>query len=241
MTFHAFLAPLVNALLIVVSGVISFFTARTNFPEGIVSTSNSNMEQDSVFDGYKVAALLRRLPLPADLIPAILDFADFTHRIPGAECSDHFRISQHQSGRIYIATRLSKVYPIALRAIHFTTTSRDQGYSWDTNNHGTYNGSWTWFDAGTLEDHQFNGEFNFLPSTRIAGKKICHNVHAGREYKTHTITWRIDDPDEFIKAAFREVKSGKPIAVAVCAQFPAWVNDIQHAKIEFDIQPVRKV
>ena len=109
------------------------------------------------------------------------------------------------------------------------------------NSHGTYNGSWTWFEAGTLEDNQLNGEFNFLPSTRVDGKNICSNVHAGRVYKTHTALWRVTDDDDYIQAVFRDVKKGRPIAIAVCARFPAWVNDVRYAKIEFDIQPVRRV
>ncbi|RMZ84015.1 hypothetical protein DV737_g1402, partial [Chaetothyriales sp. CBS 132003] len=192
-------------------------------------------------DVFKVAVLLRRLRLPDDLIPSILDHADYTYRITGSERNEHFHLGHHQSGRIYTAARLQNVVPASLRAIHFTTISKDQGFSWDTGNHGTYNGSWTWFEAGLLDDNQLNGEFNFLPSTRIDGKTICTNVHAERRYRTHTTTWRITDDDEFIQKVFQGVKEGKPVAVAICARFRAWVNNVKFARIQFDLQPVRKV
>lgn len=34
------------------------------------------------------------------------------------------------------------------RKIVFSMRSRDQGWSGDRANHGTYKASWTWFDAG---------------------------------------------------------------------------------------------
>ncbi|RMZ79783.1 hypothetical protein DV738_g3260, partial [Chaetothyriales sp. CBS 135597] len=193
-------------------------------------------------DVFRVAVLLRRLGLPDDVIPCILDHADYTYRVTGSECTEHFHLGYHQSGRIYTAARLkTNVVPASLRAIHFTTISKDQDFSWDTSNHGTYNGSWTWFEAGLLHDNRLNGEFNFLPSTRIDGKTICINVHAERRYRTHTTTWRITDDDDFIQKVFQGVKDGKPVAVTICARFRAWVNNVKFARIEFDLQPVRKV
>src|SRR6478735_2823695 len=37
-------------------------------------------------------------------------------------------------------------YPV--RKVVFTIRSKDQGWSSDTENRHTYNGSWTWFEAG---------------------------------------------------------------------------------------------
>jgi hypothetical protein len=46
--------------------------------------------------------------------------------------------------------RMSRVEQLQkpARKVVFTIKSKDQGWGGDHNDHGTYNGSWTWFDAG---------------------------------------------------------------------------------------------
>ena len=37
------------------------------------------------------------------------------------------------------------------------------------------------------------------------------------------------------------LRVGSLVAITMCAAFPAWVNYAESAKIEFDVQPVRKM
>ncbi|KAI9871191.1 MAG: hypothetical protein M1823_008519, partial [Watsoniomyces obsoletus] len=71
-------------------------------------------------------------------------------------------------------------------------------------------------------------------------KRIITNIHAEAEFRTHCAIWDHHDDDPDIQAAFKALKAGKLIAITMCAAYPAWINYALLAKIDFDVQPVRK-
>ncbi|KAL9638966.1 MAG: hypothetical protein Q9204_001293 [Flavoplaca sp. TL-2023a] len=121
-----------------------------------------------------------------------------------------------------------------LRRIIFRFRSKDQGHSWDHMNHGTYDGSWTWFEAvvqngkacgpdgpdlhGALED-QVRKKF-----------ELQRNRHAGRWFENYEVVFEDGDP------RMAELKSllseGDVLQLRTCARFPAWINNVDEAKVE---------
>ena len=94
---------------------------------------------------------------------------------------------------------------------------------------GTYNGSFTWFDAEVL---QLN---NTTPSTDETSQKarlIQHNVTASLDWRLHTITWNRDSQDSTTKAWIEQLKPGDTIAVFARAQFPGWVNFVRSVRVD---------
>lgn len=98
-------------------------------------------------------ALLLRFRLPADLVPVVLDHAELWVPIATATSlrQDVDKISQTQSPKLQVALTVPKA---GIRRVRFTIVSRDQGWSSYGKDHGTYNGSWTWFEAGVRGLHR---------------------------------------------------------------------------------------
>lgn len=184
---------------------------------------------------FQVALLLRRLPIPADIIPSILDYAQFWAHTPGIENDQSFVVAQRNSGVVHTVTPIPEhIHRASVRSVIFTTVSHDQGWSWDTTNQGTYNGSYTWFEAGLLN-----------PQTSTQTLENCRtiitNVHASKEEKEHRVEWFCSDPDPYIQFIFRRLREGESIGINICAMFAGWQNMMKRSSIAFTFQPVRKV
>lgn len=130
----------------------------------------------------------------------------------------------------------------------FVIESRDQGWSSYPDDHGTYRGSWTWFeakkgDASILgeEEGERNSEGQDLHSdlnvrdpaelpSMVEGREIVRNIHAGQLWHKHVISWAADDEDangEWV----RDMKRGDVIVLSAHARFPGWTNRVRNAKI----------
>ncbi|OAG42748.1 hypothetical protein AYO21_03031 [Fonsecaea monophora] len=178
---------------------------------------------------------------------------------------EHSRNS-HKPGLIYVEAELPDTLPPkALRSITFSTSSRDQGHTTEMQDVGTYRNSKTWFeveiyppgqsvrsadeeDMSSSEDEeepppkpprksQVEGElvFDFPP------RKIITNIHAGQEFKTHTVTWHYDDEDPDIRRLIRTMGAGWKVAISVWAQAHTWENYIRSARIDCRVHTVRKL
>jgi hypothetical protein len=193
---------------------------------------------DTKSEVFRKAVALRHLNLPSELIPSILDHAECYYRVfktQTREVAGYYNMNN--SGSVIVTASLPKdIAPTSLRRIIFTTVSHDQGFSWDRPNHGTYGGSWTWFGV-------ISGDESVLtdPGFRKEGRKIISNLHASFEYRTHTVVWECDDEEPEIQEVFKDLRQGKSVAITACAAFPAWENSVLLAKIDFDVQPVRKM
>lgn len=221
---------------------------RVRFSDPIIDRDVSPMmdtkEPESLTrrDVFHTAFLLRQ-KLPAELVPDILDFAEYWLRTR-TSTNEMLCISMHDlhscveggppEGHPYLTT--SSIGKDGLTGLHqvrkvvFTIDSKDQGYSWDSEWHGTYEHSHTWFEA-TVEDDGTDQPFQ--------GRKITANVHAGREYKTHVISWSRDSNDGDESLWVRNLRRGQVITLRAWAQFPAWENNINSAQIDVYTAAVR--
>lgn len=176
----------------------------------------------SLDDILQTALILRQALIP-DLVPDILNNAEYWLKTTNARTED-VGIHQSQAGFVYLRSqRISVPMPHAIRRVEFKITSHDQGWA-DNPSH-----SWTWFEAGIEREpnHEPDGD-----SEKVTMKKrLCENVAASREKKTHTIVWDDDAEDEEEREWLRALKTGDSVLVTVHARFPGWINNVQSAEI----------
>ncbi|KAL8780401.1 MAG: hypothetical protein Q9213_006486 [Squamulea squamosa] len=121
-----------------------------------------------------------------------------------------------------------------LRRITFRFRSKDQGWSWDTENHGTYAGSWTWFEAVVPggEIDMSNSDDSDDEGTGQVKKRfeLQRNRHAGSQYEDYEIVF--EDGDARMTELKNALTEGDILELRACARFGAWVNHVEEAKVE---------
>lgn len=186
-------------------------------------------------DAFKISLLLRTLPLPPDVIPDILDFAGVFVYVTATTNTQGQVVNERSAGIVHSVTPIPpNIHRLSVRSVVFTTVSHDQGWSWDKASHGTYGGSWTWFEAGMLMPQVKN------PTLQDC-RKIITNVHACKDDRRHRVEWFYDDPDPYIQLIFRRLRAGDSIGINVCALYPGWQNLVKESSIGFTFQPVRRM
>lgn len=122
-----------------------------------------------------------------------------------------------------------------IRKIVFTFRSQDQGWSSYPQHHGTFEHSWTWFDAAVVnrstDSVQAAGDDTncldaLLDSPNIRRHLIQYNRHGIGTAEQYTITMY---PGQEI---FADLEVGDQILLVACTRFPGWENHIEDAGIE---------
>jgi hypothetical protein len=247
----------------IVLPILSFLLLRRYLLHKFSSPYISSMSVSSPLDSrewtreeiYQAAFLLRQ-KLPAELVPAILDYAECWFKTTSIMERD-IQVTEYDlikrddgnggtrdEGVRYLFTDpigmegLSGLHPV--RRVVFTIESNDQGQSWDRDWHGTYDHSWTWFEAVVSN---FDEEDD---APLREGKRILCNLHASRAPMRHVVEW--DHADEERKYPFSEggdaewverLVRGQRIGITAWARFPGWTNSVQSAKIEVYTAAVR--
>jgi hypothetical protein len=132
---------------------------------------------------------------------------------------------------------LTGIRPV--KKVVFVLESHDQGWSSYPDNHGTYEDSWTWFEAqavnaeaveddGTCTDnpedreqmagHNDSRAPGDLPWLAGGGNQITRNIHARLDWHKHVIAWAADDEDADGKWV-RELERGQVIILSAHARF----------------------
>lgn len=206
-----------------------------------ISTAVSGAEHHprSKSDIFHVAFLLRQV-LVADLVPSIIDFAEYWVKTTDIR-RERLSVQEHNAGIIYLTTTpidSPLLYPV--RRIVFKVKSHDQGWSNYPEDHGTYNNSWTWVCVSKVNDSETatmttsDGRQNDTNSVRL-----FTNVHAGRGYSTHEIEWSVDSEEKEIRDFVRNLKRGDQLQIGIWARFAGWQNHIQSAQVDTYIACVR--
>jgi hypothetical protein len=180
---------------------------------------------------------LLRQKLPPELAYTIIDDAEYwskstTVRSDTVIVTDRTQRSQsQQAGLHYLSSEpigtegIGRLYPV--RKVVFTITSKDQGWADDPALNGTYEQSYTWFEAVT------RGRDVTEKASHSESRRIVTNVRAGREYKTHTVALYANAGDleerEWVK---NNLKRGHQVDITVWARFPGWENHVAAARID---------
>lgn len=99
-----------------------------------------------------------------------------------------------------------------------------KGWSDGTADHGTYRGSYTWFDAGAT----LNSGSSPVESSRLL---IQCNVHASYETRAHIVTWAAQEGDT--KKWMEALGPGDRICVYPKARYRGWRNEV--SEVEMDL------
>jgi hypothetical protein len=86
---------------------------------------------------------------------------------------------------------------------------------------GTYNASWTWFEAGVKKA---NG-------TVLPHRPIQINIHADQEFHTHVNVWDYQCKDPGLREWLSKIEGGDTIQVFPKARFNGWVNYVGAVEI----------
>jgi len=108
-----------------------------------------------------------------------------------------------------------------LTKVVITVVSKDQGWSNFPEDHGTYRGSWTWFELSV-------GSSSEVPGEKWRGE-VVRNLHAHGDFKKHTI--EISD-----KGLYEKAESGDVLTVWAHAQFGGWKNTVKKVTIRYVVE-----
>ncbi|KIX94182.1 uncharacterized protein Z520_10209 [Fonsecaea multimorphosa CBS 102226] len=198
---------------------------------------------------YRTAMILSRV-VDRDVVPEILDLAELWQDIHLASRVDPepFKVTQrehsvggHRPGVVYVEAELpATLPPKSLRSLTFSTSSCDQGHSNELQDVGTYRNSKTWFEVKVTPPDakspmKAEHVFHFPP------RKIITNIHAGQDFKTHTVTWHYNDEDEEIRKLIRTMSAGWKVAITAWGHYPMWDNYVRSARIDCRVHTVRKM
>lgn len=179
--------------------------------------------------------LLRQVVVP-DLIPDILDLAEYWVVTSAARASRRTEFTQSNAGREYVVASLPEYLPVgSVGKIEFSTVSRDQGWSSFPADRNTYQNSHTWFEVVVYEPDPYELSRVITPRMRI-----ITNVHAGKEWKKHDVIWTYDCADEQIRQLVARLKGGQRIAITAWAMYPGWKNHVSSASIDIYAPRVRR-
>lgn len=222
--------------------------------------------QLSSTDVFKIALLLRQ-KLPGDLIPLILDFAQLWEIKETTHSLRPDRVGELQAPKLQTSLIIPSYLPRgAVRRIRFIIESRDQGWSSYPEDHGTYRGSWTWFEAGIrgLDTLNTDDQATLLEPVncqhrnaldaehkrlclqdvtryKYGSRRIVTNIHAGREFQKHIVEWDLYHQDDNVRSMLKELKGGQRIEVSAHAKFPGWCNYVKSVVIEIECAIARKM
>lgn len=178
-----------------------------------------------------------RPALPQELILQILSHPSRWVLAWSDNIVNPIKVDNIEGSRIILCTPpLTARSAKLLREVVFTICSHDQGWSHDSRYHGTFEASWTWFDAAvasnSTESVQIatvkmqNGEVSIPVSPNISRHRIQSNRHAVKAAAHYRISMY---PGQEI---LDDLKVGDQILLVACAQYGAWVNYIEAAGIE---------
>jgi len=212
-------------------------------------------------------ALLLREKLPGDIIPLVLDYAQMWN-VKESTCSLRpDRVGELQAPKLQAALFVPNYLPRgSIRRIKFIVESRDQGWSSYPQDHGTYRGSWTWFEAGirgfdasnvgdqatllepvdcqhrnALDDEHKSVCLQDVTRYKYGSKRIVTNVHAGRDFRQHVVYWDLYHEDGDVRTMVQELGGGHRIEVSAHARFPGWSSYVKSVAIEIECAVVRKM
>ncbi|MCJ1426225.1 hypothetical protein MMC29_004128 [Sticta canariensis] len=200
-------------------------------PPSTFLTRESNRQLMSVLS----APSAHRRALPRELILQILSHPSRWVLAWSDKIIDPTSLNHIEHARILLSTpALTARSARLLREVVFTIRSHDQGWSSFPEHHGTFENSWTWFEAVVLNKSEESGHatnvglnsIDIFDSTNVRRHHLQSNRHAIGQAEDHTIS--IGRGHEI----FNGLKAEDRILLVAFAQYSGWVNHIQDAKIE---------
>lgn len=212
-----------------------------------VLTPPSNLECEPWTTTESNVAIYRCLsrrspPIPNEIILQILDHPSRWIRsqvINARMASDNepmrvgIDLRNRGEQQILATNPLSQLEVPRIRRVVYTFRSRDQGWSSYPTHHGTYEGSFTWFEAGLtrptatdLIDSERDDQLELKAAKERIRYELQRNRHAGREPETYR--HELSRDHKLLQGA----KTGDSVVLWARASFPGWENRLFNACIE---------
>ncbi|KAI1073622.1 hypothetical protein F5B20DRAFT_597369 [Whalleya microplaca] len=165
--------------------------------------------------------------LPRHLVLSIMENARYWLKSEhSADSLEEYDEERAALGTAYLLTEPIQLAPYCvIQQVRISIRSHDQGWSSHSMHHGTYEGSYTWFEVGIQKSDGRWLDLNF--DERL----ITRNIHASSQSRTHCIIFSHDDSTG-TSSWTTLLELGDRVAVLPKAQFQGWVNYVQSANIE---------
>ncbi len=109
-----------------------------------------------------------------------------------------------------------------IRKVLFEMKGKDQGWSGYRSHHGTYENTWSWYEAVVRRELVEEGGY-FVEVFRL---ELHRNRHAGQQIETYRTEFDLDH--DLVKT----LKDDDVIDLDACARFPGWECQVYEASIE---------
>lgn len=168
---------------------------------------------------------------PGHIARMILELARYWVK-SSVSCTVPASFTQASSGEAYLISDSIVGRPQQpVQQIVFTIESHDQGWSNYKAWHGTYQQSYTWFEAQLFA----SGHTEALAERPV----IMRNVHASQRVYRHSIVWQADMPNSTYDSESRAIENwvrrlepGDKVAVVPRAVYPGWANHVKSVQID---------
>lgn len=170
----------------------------------------------------KLQHILAQRGLPPELVRYVLLLAEEA-RMLCVSRADYTLYGNNTNARYLRTPPLpSKLMHHFLLRVVVDIDSHDQGWSSDPHEEwrGTYQGSWTWWELSL--DRPRHDEDGYFEVHRV---HLTHNLHASRDFRRHTLTFRRHDPIAW------DAQPGDVLSLWARTQYPGWTNFVRYARI----------
>ncbi|EON66484.1 hypothetical protein W97_05582 [Coniosporium apollinis CBS 100218] len=165
--------------------------------------------------------------LPRSITVRVIDMAEYWMK---STCSraEHLVLDEEKANKepSYLSSApIVGTRKAPVRQIVFSIFSHDQGFSSFTEDHGTYDNSWTWFDVDAAKHDGQSMDFEGESQTLIT------NVHAGGTRREHRAICG-DKPGMRQTGWMSRLEPGDTVSIRARARYQGWVNFVEEATME---------
>lgn len=198
--------------------------------------------QPTVSNIYYIAFLLAQV-IPRDVVPIVLDYAEFWHCFPLARTRRNIEINHRVGRQIYLMATIPRSLPRkAMRSLTIKILSSDLNKGLRTFNHGGEN-PYSFFElsvsvaASMVIDMEQDDDKRIRNSLPL---KTINNQHL-EAYTMYTRRYSVHDPDREARALVRSIGPGDRLALIMRVNREAYVNSAKFASMVCQVALVRKM
>lgn len=184
-------------------------------------------EPRDIFEAFSILQHCGNGKIPRRIILEILNFAEYWLLSRVTRKGEVRLIERDSAKRLpYLTSKpIPKTSP-SVQRVTFVVWSHDQGWSSYKVSHGTFENSWTWFEADIEKSPRASNIVSHGPE-----KRLLTNVHASRQYRRREVSYTCLGSLKHRKW-LEGLYPGDKISIIPMAWFPGWTNYVREASIE---------
>lgn len=182
--------------------------------------------------------------MPRDVVPIVLDYAEFWHCFPLARTSRNVEINHRVGRQIYLMVTIPRSMPCnAIRSLTIKILSSDLNKGSRTFNHGGDN-PYSFFELSVvaaasmvIDMDRDDDDKRIRDSLPL---KILNNRHL-EAFTVYTRRCSVHDPDQEARELVRSIGPGDRLALRMRANREAYVNSAKFSSMVCQVALVRKM